>query len=45
MKCLNIFEIYIWRPSMTRLEVINWFKKKLNRNPEANDYYSVNKKK
>jgi len=29
---------------MTRLEVINWFKKKLNRNPEPNDFYTVNNK-
>ncbi|ORX87206.1 hypothetical protein BCR32DRAFT_198205 [Anaeromyces robustus] len=28
---------------MTRLEVINWFKKKLNRNPEANDFYTAAK--
>ena len=27
---------------MTRLEVINWFKRKLNRNPEPNDFYTVN---
>ncbi|KAL6617527.1 hypothetical protein U3516DRAFT_898063, partial [Neocallimastix sp. 'constans'] len=31
------------RPSMTRLEVINWFKKKLNRNPEPNDFYTAAK--
>jgi len=45
MILLYIIYIYIKkRPSMTRLEVINWFKKKLNRNPEPNDYYTVNNK-